>query len=155
MTDIEFTKQAGLVFGQYYARTIVGLATIDKITKTNKQNLRTLLMDIDTKDKKSKLYLGINEDTRGDGVFFTFPTALETEVRDMIIHFGTLLAHETFPDVLLYLKTNRPNAPKKLHGIQRNKKLLLKKIRSSTALCKKPTILHGYKIQTGIKKYNF
>ena len=85
-------------------------------------------MDIDTKDKHSKLYLGINEDTRSDGVFFTSPTALETEACNMITHFGTFLAYETGPDVLVYLNLKRPNAPKQLHGIQRNKKLLLKKI---------------------------
>ena len=80
--------------------------TLQRLIKSRNQTkkLRTLLIDVDTKDEKIKLYIGINKDTRGDGVFFPFPTALETEAHDMITHFRIFLAYETSPDVLLYLK---------------------------------------------------
>ena len=57
-------------------------------------------MAIKTKDKQSNLFLGINEDIRGDGVYFTFPTPLKTEAHDMISYFGTYLAHVYTKDVL-------------------------------------------------------
>ena len=66
-------------------------------------------MAIKTKDKQSNLFLGINENVRRDGVFFTFPTALETKARDMISYFGTYLVHEHTENVLKYLK---PDAAK-------------------------------------------
>ena len=80
------------------------IAELDKVTSTNTKTLRTLLMDIKIKDTKSTLFLGVNNDRRGDGVFFTFPTASETEARDMISYFGTYLAHVHTVEVLKYLK---------------------------------------------------
>ena len=61
-------------------------------------------MDIKTPDKKDHLFLSVNKDARGDGVFFPFLTALETKGRDMILHFGTYLAYKM--SVFLYLKSN-------------------------------------------------
>ena len=87
------------------------IATLDKITNPNTKSLRTLLMNIKTKDKKSNLFLSVNEDARGDGIFFTFPTALKTEARDMISYFGTFLAYEHKDgDIYKYLK---PDAAKR------------------------------------------
>ena len=45
------------------------VATLDDITTPNTESLRTVLMDIRTKDKKGKLYLGVKKDTRDNGVF--------------------------------------------------------------------------------------
>ena len=61
-------------------------------------------MGIQTKDEKAKLFLGVNEDKKGDGVFFSFPTSLETKARDMITYFGAYLAHTHTTSVLTYLK---------------------------------------------------
>ena len=80
------------------------IATLDKITGDNTETLRTLLMNINTKDEKSTLFLGVNKDNQGDGVFFTFLTALETKACNMISHFGTYLAHVRTKEVLKYLK---------------------------------------------------
>ena len=86
------------------------IQTLDDVTTPNTKSLRTFLMHIKTMDKASTLYLGINEDYRSDGHFFTFPSTLETEARDMISHFGSYIAHEHKTDALIYL---RPEAAKR------------------------------------------
>ena len=87
------------------------IATLDKISFPNTNSLSTLLMNIKKKDTKSNLFLSVNEDSRGDGTFFLFPTALETKARDMISYFGTYLAYENKEgDIYTYLK---PDAAKR------------------------------------------
>ena len=77
---------------------------LNNIAKPNTKPMRTLLMNIKTKDRKGTLYLGINKYTRGNIVFFTFPTTLETEACNMMKIFCTYLVHKTSSGVLLYMK---------------------------------------------------
>ena len=81
------------------------IVTLDKITSPNTKSLRTLLMNIKTKDKKSN-FLGVNEDAQGDGVSFSFLTALKTEACNMILYSGTYLVHKHAKGVLKYFKHN-------------------------------------------------
>ena len=63
-----------------------------------------MMMDFKTKDKTAPLFLEINEDKRGGKHFVTFPTANESEARDMLSHFGSYLAYkQKNKEVLKYL----------------------------------------------------
>lgn len=76
---------------------------LDRKVGNNKSTLRSLLMSITTRDKTRPLFLGINKEYCGDGHFFTFPMAHETEARNMISQFGSYWAHKHGNEILKYL----------------------------------------------------
>ena len=58
-----------------------------------------------SKDGTHSLFLGINEDYRGDGHQITFPSNLELEARDMVSQLGSYLVHQYDKEILKYFTT--------------------------------------------------
>ena len=85
------------------------IATLEKNYRTKQGYTSYLTNEYENKYEKIQLYLGINEDVCDNRVYFTFPTILETEERNMMTHVGSYLAYKMTIDVLLYL---RPEASK-------------------------------------------
>ena len=79
------------------------LTQIDNMNKNDHYHLRQTLMNLQTTDKKSYLFLGINRDERENSFAFTFPTKFEDDARDMIAQLAPYIIFQHDESALKYL----------------------------------------------------